>query len=531
MAATLRLIIAFLFLSPAPGAARDFRFAVALGGSAWDFGKNFHANNARISLQTHLAAMYPNVQTTHVFDVIPEDFSPRCDARFLAWLQSGVDLVIGMLGHQPCLLNISKSWPNVTFAAYLAGASGPQNFVTLSARVYEPLYLAGYIAGLTTTSKKICISANVRQNAPVLFIAGFSRGVRMADPSVAIHVMETGVINAFLTEQWIVNQSYAMGCDVVFVQSVSIDGCVQAQSLGLKCVSLFTDARRTVGEYVITSALVDPTPMFFRLAEALLNGTLRNETKKADWWMGWDKGAVSLADPSFLVPDTVTARVAALAANASRVFCGRTCTAAGCLCANASCCVSDAQLRSMVTYPDFVTEHGILQLPGRACQAGQLATWHLDTFTMQCTDCPAGTYAYNADQVSECRPCPAATSSLPASTQCVPCPEGTYNDRRQGQCMECPAGTIAANPGASKCNVCLSGISSSDRTECEAASLLWLAGVGGGIGLLLLLVGGWGWWQFRRMRAMKKQFSNDHVAVECAAAIARLDLQAVAWLS
>lgn len=38
---------------------------------------------------------------------------------------------------------------------------------------------------------------------------------------------------------------------------------------------------------------------------------------------------------------------------------------------------SDAQLRSMVTYPDFVTEHGILQLPGRACQAGQLATWHL----------------------------------------------------------------------------------------------------------------------------------------------------------
>eukprot|EP00667_Euglena_gracilis_P005613 EG_transcript_5653 len=516
----------------APCEARKFRFAVALGGSTWDFGKNFYANGARINLQTRLSAMYPDVDTDNVFAVINEDFSKQCNPQILAWLNSGVNLIIGMLGHQPCFLGVASSWPNVTFAVYLGTAAGPPNFVNLQIRVYQPLFLAGYLAGLTTKTKKVCISSNVRQPSPVVFVTAFARGVRSADPSVEIHIMETGQIVNPLLEVWNVNQSYAMGCDVVYVQSVAIDGCIQAQNLQMMSIALFSDARRTVGEYVITSAVVDPTPMFYRVGEAVMNGTLLNETKKPDWWMGWNGGAMALGDPSFLVPPNVTAQVLAQKATLNQVFCGRTCTKATCLCTNASCCVSDAQLNALVAFPDFVTEHGVLQLPGRACKAGQLATWRIDTFTMTCTDCPAGTYAYNVDQVSECRPCPAASYSSAASTSCIACPAGTYNDQlQQGQCTPCPAGSIAANPGAARCNACPSGLSSSDGTECGSASLTWLAGVGGGVAFILLLVGLWAWWASRKMRAMRKQFSNDNVAVECAAAIARLDLQAVAWLN
>ena len=39
------------------------------------------------------------------------------------------------------------------------------------------------------------------------------------------------------------------------------------------------------------------------------------------------------------------------------------------------------------------------------------------------------------------------------------------------------------------------------------------------------------WWRStREMRAMRKQFSNDNVAQECAAAIACFDLESVVWL-
>eukprot|EP00668_Euglena_longa_P001795 GGOE01002110.1.p1 GENE.GGOE01002110.1~~GGOE01002110.1.p1 ORF type:complete len:1020 (-),score=318.40 GGOE01002110.1:1393-4317(-) len=50
-------------------------------------------------------------------------------------------------------------------------------------------------------------------------------------------------------------------------------------------------------------------------------------------------------------------------------------------------------------------------------------------------------------------------------------------------------------------------------------------------GLLFLIIPALVWHSTRRMRALRKQFSNDNVAQECAAAIARFDLESVAWLS
>eukprot|EP00667_Euglena_gracilis_P001076 EG_transcript_1076 len=59
-----------------------------------------------------------------------------------------------------------------------------------------------------------------------------------------------------------------------------------------------------------------------------------------------------------------------------------------------------------------------------------------------------------------------------------------------------------------------------------------IIGVAVGVLALLGVVGGWWCWRStKQMRAMRKQFSNDNVAQECAAAIARFDLDSVAWLN
>eukprot|EP00668_Euglena_longa_P010899 GGOE01013215.1.p1 GENE.GGOE01013215.1~~GGOE01013215.1.p1 ORF type:complete len:601 (-),score=166.83 GGOE01013215.1:1009-2811(-) len=172
------------------------------------------------------------------------------------------------------------------------------------------------------------------------------------------------------------------------------------------------------------------------------------------------------------------------------IFCGRVCTKTRCICNSSSCCLNDAQLTTIDSYPDFVNYHGIVQLPGLACKANQLATYHLDTFTTQCTDCPAGTYAYNENQISECRICPATMYSLAGSMNCTACPAGTYgNQPRQQQCISCPAGSIAPDVASMHCQPCSSGLSSNDGTRCETASLLWVAGVCGGVGGGLLVVG------------------------------------------
>eukprot|EP00668_Euglena_longa_P028616 GGOE01035901.1.p1 GENE.GGOE01035901.1~~GGOE01035901.1.p1 ORF type:complete len:1183 (-),score=452.26 GGOE01035901.1:856-4380(-) len=66
----------------------------------------------------------------------------------------------------------------------------------------------------------------------------------------------------------------------------------------------------------------------------------------------------------------------------------------------------------------------------------------------------------------------------------------------------------------------------------EGPLVFIIVGAAGGVLVLLGTVGGWWYWRStEEMRAMRKQFSNDNVAQECAAAIARFDLEAVAWLS
>lgn len=48
--------------------------------------------------------------------------------------------------------------------------------------------------------------------------------------------------------------------DVVWVQSLAVDGIQQASRLGMMAIGFFSDGRLTVGEAVITSAVLDFSP-------------------------------------------------------------------------------------------------------------------------------------------------------------------------------------------------------------------------------------------------------------------------------
>eukprot|EP00667_Euglena_gracilis_P004077 EG_transcript_4091 len=396
-------------------------------------------------------------------------------------------------------LRLAAAYPKTTFIAPASSIAGPPNFSPVTLRLYQSLYLTGYLAGLMTKSKKVCLAAAARFLTSVAEVSGFSWGVHSADPSVQVHIFGTGLPSAPLQEVWIVNQSYALGCDVVWVQDPLMDGINRANQLGMMSIGLFADARLVVGESVITSVVVEMSPVYLRVAEAVLNGTFALQKQRDDWLTDWRWNAMRLTNFSFLVPKAVQAQVLAQIPTVGGVFCGRVCTKTACLCNASTCCLNDVQLQMLDSYPDFTLDHGIVQLPGRACRPGQLATYRISTFTMQCRDCPAGTYAYNADQTSECRPCPAGMYALPGATNCTACPVGTYNAQpAQGQCLPCTAGSIAPNAASLACSVCSSAMSNVDGTQCESPSLLWLAGVGGGVAAGLVLIGSFLGWYIRK---------------------------------
>eukprot|EP00667_Euglena_gracilis_P006321 EG_transcript_6369 len=471
-----------LLFFPGPAAAGQFHFALGIAGDLWDFGMNFQANVARIALQKELPLTYPNMTVSSELAFLAYPTANQCDPQIHAWGRAGVPVVFLIVIFLQCVLGLAGLYPNTTFVIYGTTLVVPPNVVGIWSRGYQLGYLTGYTAGLMTKSKMVCLSATVSVTITLLDVAGFSRGVVAADPSVQVHVFGTGLLSAPTLEEWIVNQSYTLGCDVVWVQASDNYGTLQASKLGLMSVGSATDARLLVGETVITSMLADMLPMFRRSAEAVLNGTLLADTQRADWWMGWNWGSMTLADFSFLVPPAAQAKVLAQIPSLGQVFCGHVCTRTQCFCNASTCCLTDAQLNAIDSNPDFVLDHGIVKLPGEACQAGQQGTYRLDTFTMVCTDCPAGTYAFNDAETSQCLPCPAGTFSLRAATACTACPPGTYSDQPgRGQCAACPAGSVASNAASVACSACSSGLSSSDGTQCASVSLLWLVGVGVGV--------------------------------------------------
>eukprot|EP00668_Euglena_longa_P025550 GGOE01031920.1.p1 GENE.GGOE01031920.1~~GGOE01031920.1.p1 ORF type:complete len:1165 (-),score=386.04 GGOE01031920.1:686-3925(-) len=90
---------------------------------------------------------------------------------------------------------------------------------------------------------------------------------------------------------------------------------------------------------------------------------------------------------------------------------------------------------------------------------------------------------------------------------------------------------MSANAAAAAANQeTLDAISCSPRATDEFPILVIIVMCAVG-GALLLLIPAWVWHSTRRMRALRKQFSNDNVAQECAAAIARFDLESVVWLN
>eukprot|EP00667_Euglena_gracilis_P018592 EG_transcript_19756 len=306
------LLLASPTLIPTCTDAKSFRFAMALEDQLWDFGWTFRANLARIALQNQLSDKYPNVTVSHELAVIPMAATKECPPQLLAWCRAGVDVVIStMVSLVDCVKQVAAACPTTAFLTSLGSPVGPPNYANVWVRLYQPSYLAGYTAGLMTKTKKVCVSTILPIPPAFQDLFGFTHGVRNADPTVEIHVFGTGLIRAALLETWIVNQSYALGCDVMWVQSASLDGTQQAVRLGMMAIGEISDARLTLGENVLTSILIDMTSPYMRACEAAMRGTLSNDTQRPDWWMGWEWGGVNIANFSFLVPNNIRAKVMA----------------------------------------------------------------------------------------------------------------------------------------------------------------------------------------------------------------------------
>eukprot|EP00667_Euglena_gracilis_P001625 EG_transcript_1625 len=436
-----------------------------------DLGWTWRHNQGRIYMHTRLLEEFPTLALQSIYEEnVPEYVD--CTNVFEAWARRGVDLIVGTsYGHQFCMAPLAAKYPNTIFFA-IAGDIDPNvpNWGSANARIYQPTYLAGIIAGHATVSGKVGGVLPMKLPQPQQLLAAFALGVAHANASHEVHVGWTGGWNSVQQEILGTKALMSLGTDVVFYCVDGMAGMKEGYRRGVHMIGFNADHRMLLGENVLASPYFVWGVIYLQVARMVLLGTFN--ASAVDVFPGMVEGAVALSDPSFLVPrsSVLDAQAAGQAIlNGSDPLCGQFRTNTGATVGYPGRCSAIQELNSMMWQPFNVIDHGTWLLPSQACVPGFYAIWADETWNWTCLPCPAGTFSRVVDsetnQTIVCAPCGAGRVSQAESGACDACPPGTAPSAANDSCVPCPAdtysddgtactpcsGSLQSHPGADRC--------------------------------------------------------------------------------
>eukprot|EP00668_Euglena_longa_P022193 GGOE01027602.1.p1 GENE.GGOE01027602.1~~GGOE01027602.1.p1 ORF type:complete len:879 (-),score=205.33 GGOE01027602.1:1480-4116(-) len=382
-----------------------------------------------------------------------------------------------------------------------------------SAKIHQTIFLAGMVAGRETKTGKVGACMQVRIPETYSHLAAFALGVAYVNSSVEVVASWSDSWHAPERDVFMVQRMVANGMDIIFHRCGSLESINEATALGALSIGFNAEFKMLAGETLLLSPYFNWGIVVLEVARLVVEGKYRSSLP-VDLFPGLESDAVGLSDPSYLVHKATIAQVlaveTALRNHTNDTFCGPTRTNTKAIVGKAGSCLTLADLRIFDWEPWNVVDIGHYALPSEACHPGEQSQWHEATETFSCSACPAGTYsqliANMTYQAYICVPCPADTFSSSNSSECSACPSGTSVRAGQGACVPLPMATAV-----------LVGIIAG-----AVVGLVILAGV---------TFGAWRAWKASAdLRKLRKQFSNNNVAQECADAIACFNLESVAWL-
>eukprot|EP00667_Euglena_gracilis_P010386 EG_transcript_10582 len=379
--------------------------------------------------------------------------------------------------------------------------------------IHHVLFLAGMVAGPETQTGKVgaCMPVPIPQSYGHL--AAFAQGVAYANASVQVIAAWT---NEWISPQrdiFAVQRMAANKVDVIWHRCGSFEGVNEAAALGVRSIGFNADFTLAAGELVLVTPYYNWGPLFLWVARHVVEGTY-TAALPVDLFPGLETDAVGLSTASYLVRKSTIAVVtdvaAALRNGTNNTFCGPMLTNAGTLAGQTGSCLTLQNIRNLWWEPWNVVDRGHFALPDEVCHPGEQSHWDVAAEKYTCAACPVGTFSQAhinlTFQEYVCLPCPADKYSLPNATICSACPSGYAINARQDGCIPIPMATA------------------------EIVGII----IGSVLGVVLLVVcayAGWRTWRATAdLRQLRRQFSNNNVAQECAEAIACFNLESVAWL-
>jgi len=210
-----------------------------------------------------------------------------------AYAEQGRNLVIGIsfMTSQPAY-ELAKAYPAVRFAVLdytpVKDEQGralppPPNLAGVTYRAEEGAYLAGALAGLKTTTRRVGFIGGM--NAPVIrqFEAGYAAGVREVCPDCVVMVDYAGSTPAAFSDpargRALADAQYAAGADVIFHASgatgTGVFAAARAAPAGRWVIGVDVDQWNEAPGRVLTSVTKNLDVSVFGLVRGVRAGTFR----------------------------------------------------------------------------------------------------------------------------------------------------------------------------------------------------------------------------------------------------------------
>jgi basic membrane protein A len=293
--------------TPAPSAtaseAQQLQVAFLTNGPVSDSGYNFAHNEGRLQLERELSG---KVQT-RILENIPETAdAERVMERLVS---AGAKVIVATsFGYQDATVAVASRHPDVRFLQAW-GFKRSANVGSYSAKMYEPWYLMGVLAGRMTKSNKLGIVA-AHPIPPMKWqINAYILGARSVNPNVTATVTFINhwfdpVLASQATEA-LINQGHDVVCGVL---DNSVGVAQAAERRGAWLIGHNAD----LSQFAPTRQLAGTRWLWGRLyvdeVRAIIDGTWQGGADRAG---GLHEGYVGVTDFAAAVPQEVRQEVSA----------------------------------------------------------------------------------------------------------------------------------------------------------------------------------------------------------------------------
>jgi len=267
------LFVASLFAAPNEAAQADTPMKVGFlfVGPVSDHGWNYEQDKARQKVEANLKG---KITTTSAENVYENSDAERVMERMIA--QGAKIIFATSYGYLEPVSKEAAKHPDVKFMQ-LSRFENQKNLATYFYLGFQPMYIAGVVAGRTTKSNKIGFVASNPVPPIVQSINAFAMGVKSVNPKAHVRVVWTNVWIDPATEVEAAKGLFDTGIDVLaFDQSDSLPIVKAAEGHNVKVVGCYSDAHEFAPKNWLTGASLNWAPFYTKVCKSVLDNNWKS---------------------------------------------------------------------------------------------------------------------------------------------------------------------------------------------------------------------------------------------------------------